>query len=129
MEQRVDKGSGLDAGARVYDHAGGLVDGDDRGVLVEDTQRDSLGRSLKRWKLRGLKIDGVASAQALRSASRRMVDEGAAGLDPVLYTGSAKLRQLLVEELIEAAAGARGIDGELHLRPPGRRRWEAGSAW
>ena len=48
VEQRVDQRARRVAGGRVHDHPGRLVHDDDVGVLVEDGEREILGRDLAR---------------------------------------------------------------------------------
>jgi hypothetical protein len=98
----------------VNDHASGLIDGDDSGVFVEDAERDVFGSGFERWEVGGLEIDQVAGMEGLGGAGGGAIDEGTAGLDPILDSGAAILREPGVEELIEAAAGGGGVDGELH---------------
>jgi len=49
----------MHAGAGMYDHAGGLVDGDDVRVLVKDGERNLLGNGMERGGFGGLDVDLV----------------------------------------------------------------------
>ncbi len=94
VEQGVDQGAGVDAGAGVDHHAGGLIDGDDGGVFVEDAERDVFGSGVERWEVGGLEIDEVAGVEGLGGAGGRAIDESAAGFDPILDSGAAVLWEL-----------------------------------
>jgi hypothetical protein len=59
VKQRVHESSARVARRGVHDHVGRLVDHDDRGVLVEDAQRDRLGLGE-----RGIGSGGSASIQS-----------------------------------------------------------------
>lgn len=114
MEEGVDERAGVNASSGVDDHAGGFIDGDDGGIFVEDMQGNIFGRGFERREIGGFDVDGVAGAESLRGTGGGMVDEGAAGLDPLLNAGAAVFGKLGVEPLIETAAGASGVNGELH---------------
>ena len=129
MEQGIDEGAGVDAGAGVDHHAGGLIDGDDGGVFVEDAERDVFGSGFERREVGGFEIDEVAGVEGLGGAGGRAIDESAAGFDPILDSGAAVLWELGVEVVVEAAAGRIGLDGELHARTPDWRCQAAQSRW
>jgi hypothetical protein len=73
--QRVDQRSGLISGCRVHHQALGLVDDDEVLVLVDDRQRDVLGKGfggLIRWDCQ---LNCVASVDAVaRIADRAPID-------------------------------------------------------
>lgn len=62
MQQRVNQGSRMHACARVNDHTGGLIDGHDVGIFVQDGEREWLGNGTKRSGLGGLDFNEVGGA-------------------------------------------------------------------
>ncbi len=111
MEQQgVDQGAIGNAGAVVHGHAGGLVDDDQVGVLVEDVQRDILGLGLgggggghtEQVEPR----PGLGRGIAERAAVQGQGALGHQGLQP----SPRHLRQLGRQHLVQALAGVLGQD-------------------
>ncbi len=69
-EERVDERAFVIAGAGVDDHAGGLVDGDDVVVFVEDVERDGFGFGADGRARLGGDGDVFAAAQAVGGFGR-----------------------------------------------------------
>ncbi len=64
-EQGVDQRAAGDAGAGVHGHAGGLVDGDDVGVFVEDVEGNRFRFGAKRRTGLDLDLDALAATKAM----------------------------------------------------------------
>ena len=62
VQQGIDEGAGVAAGAGVDDEAGGLVDCDDIGVFVEDVEGNVLRGGFEGLQLLGFDLDGVTEA-------------------------------------------------------------------
>ena len=89
-------------------HAGRLIDRNDLGVLIEDTQRKILREGVERSQLGRLDVDDFAAAQAEGGAPGAAVHAHAAGLDPVLQARAAVGAELLLQENVEPFAGVAG---------------------
>ena len=73
-DQRVDQRAGGVAGGRMHHQALRLVDHDERVVLVDDVERDRLGRRLGRFRLRqrdGNDIAGIDLGRRIADCARR----------------------------------------------------------
>ncbi len=113
VEQGVHQGSRVHAGARVDDHAGGFIDGDDIFIFVEDGERDLFRSGVERSGAGGLDDDGIARSSQVRRAARVAVDADTAVLDPILQAGAAELGKTLVEDEIQALSGLLGCQLDL----------------
>ena len=125
MQQRVLQRAVAVAGARMHDEAGGLVEDEERVVLVDDRERDRLcGHAGVR---RGRHFDDGHRFAAVQLVARghhdRRADHDLAGLDPALEAIARMLRQQLRQRLVEPRPGQRGGHGEVVARRDvGRRR-------
>jgi hypothetical protein len=63
MQQRVHERSGVPARARMNHHAGGLIDGDYIGVLMQDFDRQVFRLSVEWWRRGGIDFDRLETAQ------------------------------------------------------------------
>jgi hypothetical protein len=82
IKQRVDQRAGVHSRARVNHHAGGLVDGYEIVVFIEDAQRNRFGHGAQRGQFGRLDLDAVALPQQARRPLGRSVHAHAAILDP-----------------------------------------------
>ncbi len=64
-EEGVDQGAAGDTGASVHGHAGGLVDGDDVGVFVEDVEGNRFRFGAQRRAGLDLDLDALAATEAV----------------------------------------------------------------
>ena len=104
MQQRVHERSGVPAGAGMNHHAGGLIDSDYIGVLIEDFDRKVFRLSVE-WRRRGgIDLDRLGSAQQIRRLRQPVIDPHTSGLDPFLQTRAAIFGQALVQIEIEPVA-------------------------
>ncbi len=104
MQQGIDQRSRMHAGARVDDHTGGLIDGDDVGIIIEHGEGDRLGRSVQRSGIGGVDVNPVGGADDMRRAGSISVDQHAACTDPILYARPADAGKAAVQGVIEASA-------------------------
>jgi len=114
MEQGIDQGSGMNAGAGVDDHAGGFIDGDEVVIFIEHGKRNRLRSGVQGRRREGPALDGFAGAGFVRGAGDGAIDEDAAKADPLLNARAAELGKALVQELIEPLAGVGGFAGKAH---------------
>src|SRR5229473_4861905 len=61
----VDQGAAGDTGASVHGHAGGLVDGDDVGVFVENVEGNGFGFGAERGARLDSDLDALAATKAM----------------------------------------------------------------
>jgi len=59
VQQRVDQGSGMDAGAGVYHHAGRLIDGHHIRVFIEHGQGNGFRHGAERRRLGGFDVNSL----------------------------------------------------------------------
>jgi hypothetical protein len=104
MQHRINEGSGVLTGARMDHHPRRLIDRDDIGVLIQDIERQVLGRGAERGQFPGIHVDALSAFQHERTLLGRAVHKHAALSDPILKTRAAVLRELLAKELIEPFA-------------------------
>jgi hypothetical protein len=92
------------------DHAGRLIDHDDRIVFVQNRERDILrGRSFARYfDLPNHHL--ISGAQAERRFGKRIVDMHVAGIDRPLQRGPAERGQVSGQKHIESLACVVGRD-------------------
>lgn len=126
MEESVDEGSGVAAGAKVDDEAGGLVDGNDVIVLIEDVEGDVLGEGAEGLQFGRLDRDNIAGAEFRGGFRRGVVDEDAVLFDPRSEAGTREFGQAGGEEVVEAGTGGGGVDGEGMHGFRVQRRWREG---
>jgi|ERR1051326_4151238 hypothetical protein len=103
----------MDTGARVYDHAGRLIDGDYVLIFVEDREGNLFGSGVKRSQPGRLDVNGIARSGQVRRPARLAVHADATLLDPILQAGTAELGKTLVEHEIEALSGLLGCELDL----------------
>ena len=126
VEEGVDEGAGAAAGAEVDDEAGGLVDGDDAGVLIEDVEGDVFGEGAEGFQAGGLDGDGVAGVEFGGGLGGGAVEEDATVIDPGGEAGAGEFGQAGGEEVVEAGTGGGGVAGEgVHLYSV-QRGWREG---
>src|SRR3954469_25453689 len=96
------------------DQTDGLVDHEQRIVLMDDDERNRLGRDLdRRFELRHERE--LLAALEQRARARALArDRQSTCVDPVLETGARELGQQQRSSLIEPAAGELGR----HYEPP-----------
>ena len=94
------------------DHAGGLLENEDVGVLEENGQRRRFRDELLGGWGRNLHLDTLASCEPRRGLPDRAVDANAAGLDERLEPRARELGQLPGEPAVESRARRGRIDGE-----------------
>ena len=104
-EEGVDERAGGVAGAGVDGHAGGLVDGDDVVVFVENVERNGFGFGAERRAR--LRIDGdfFAAVEAVRAFGGLAVDEDEAAVDEFFHAGAAEIGTVGGDDAVEAVAG------------------------
>ena len=115
--QRIDQRSGPVAGRGMNDEIAGFVDDDDVLVLVNDVERDGLGRRLGRLGRRNVEPDGGAAIDAVvRIADRLPVDRNGAGLDQDFEPGPRQSGDMAGKHAVEPLAGFLGGDEDRSLR-------------
>jgi hypothetical protein len=105
VQKGVHESPGMHARTRVHNHAGGLIDGHDVRVFVQDGERYLLRGCMERGRLGGIDVDRIARAHGVGCALRAAVDQHAAALDPGLNARAANVRQALMQRVIQALAG------------------------
>jgi hypothetical protein len=115
VEQGIDEGAGVLAGAGMDDYARGFVDDDDVFVFIEDVEGKVFGFGVEGRTGLGFDGDAFGAAEQQRRFGGSRVDEHAAGLDPLLEPGAAEFGQAGLEVVIEALAFFFGENMELHL--------------
>src|SRR6266699_1638105 len=95
------------AGRRVHDHARGLVDNDQVGVLIDEPERERFRGRPRGMRLGDGEFDDVACGDAIRRMGRLAVEPD----HPVLYQpgrgGAAQHRRVLSQKPVETR-GRRG---------------------
>ena len=95
----------MDAGSRMHNHAGGLVDDDDLRVFVDYVERDVFGRERgRRGRGQLLDLDPLARAKLVRGLRGAARDENVAVLNRALERRPARRRDARGEERVEARA-------------------------
>ena len=94
----------MDARAGVHHHAGGLVDGHQIGIFVQDTQRNLLGFGVQRRELGRLGLDGIAFPHDVGCAACGVVHPHPSLFDPILQPGAAVDLQMLMQKLVQPLA-------------------------
>ena len=105
MQERIDQRPGEHARARMDHHSGRLVHGDHIGVLIKYAEGNLFRFGAQRGRSGRVDVDGIARAGDVRGTPRLAVYAHAARPDPVLDTRAAELRQLLLQDPIQALAG------------------------
>ena len=109
-DQRVDQRAGGVAGAGMHHEARGLVDDDERVVLVDDVEGDGLACGLRRCGGRHAKLEAVARFDPVfRLHYGRPAQGNLALFDQALHAGAAQLRQLRREKAVEPLPFGAGI--------------------
>jgi hypothetical protein len=104
MQERIDQRAGMDACAGMHDHAGGLIDGHDVRIFVEDGEGDLLRCGMERGRIGRLDVNDIRRPDGIRRTGGVSVDEHMAALDPTLHTGAADLGKALVHRVIQPFA-------------------------
>jgi hypothetical protein len=112
VQQSVDEGSGVNSGSGVHHHAGGLVDGREIVILIQDLERDIFRDSLEGALPGGLNGDLFTPAEEMGRAPGLAVDPHAADLDPFLQARPAELGEALLQDMVEAPAAVLSINGK-----------------
>src|SRR5437899_1651575 len=86
-------------------HPGRFVDGDKVVIFIEHVKRDRFRGGSQRSSWSWFHFDNIAIAQAARSSLGAAVDEHAAGFDPLLKAGTAVVRVVLLQKLVQTPAG------------------------
>ena len=117
VQQRVHERAGMNAGAGVDHHSGGLVDRHHVLRPHKARERDGLRAGAQRGRVGGFHVDGIAAAHSARGAGGGAFHQGAAGLDPLLNARPAVFRKTFVQQLVQAFAGVAGLRKEAHGAP------------
>ena len=105
------------ARARVYHHAGGLVDNGEVVVLIDDVERNFLRNGAQRRTLRWARdCNPLIALEAQRGFGASVVDEDFAGFDELLNAGAADLGDLRGQVLVETLRGIVGGDGQVERK-------------
>jgi hypothetical protein len=104
MQERVHQRAGMDACPGMYDHAGGLIDGHDVRIFVEDGERDLLRCGMERGWIGWLDVNDIRQPDGIRRTGGVPVNEHVPLLDPSLHTGAADLGKALVHRMIQPFA-------------------------
>ena len=105
VQQRIDQGAGAVAGRGVYDHARGLVDHEQVGVLVHDAEREILGLDVGGLGRGHRELDPVAGHGATALPGGGAVDRDATLLQQLDDAGAGEIRQARGQPAVEASAG------------------------
>ncbi len=105
VQQGVDQGPVGGAGRGMDGHAGRLVDHDQLVVLVEDHERDVLGRGLGRLGRRNLQVIDAGRGLGGGACGRDAVARHAPGGDQALDSRAGEVRRGGRQGLVEALAG------------------------
>lgn len=98
----MDQRARLVAGCRMHHHAGRFVDDEQIAVLIDDLERDRLGRCNRGISLRNLELDNVSGRDAIRGIGSLAVDPNQAAFDEPRRGGPAQVERILRYEAIEA---------------------------
>src|ERR1035441_3243427 len=104
------------ASAGVDHHAGGLIDGNQVAIFVEDGERDGFGRGAQGGRIGGFHFDGFAGAYGVGGAAGKTSHPDAAGADPLRKAGAAELGKPLAKQLVEPLGGVLRRRGEAERR-------------
>ncbi len=118
VEQGVDEGATVNPGRGVDDHAWGLVDHEQMRILIQDPERNGLGKRRIAGGRRGQLGDGQAHARgdrAPRDMARQAIDQDAALADEALDMDTRDARDGGGEEGVEPLSGKLVCDPDLNL--------------
>src|ERR1035441_91816 len=104
------------ASAGVDHHAGGLIDGNQVAIFVEDGERDGFGRGAQGGRIGGFHFDGFAGAYGVGGAAGKAGHQDAAGADPLLQAGAAGLGEAFAGQVGGRGGGGAGGRGEAERR-------------
>ncbi len=103
--QGIDQGAGPMAGGGMNDKFAGFIDVDDVVVLIDDIERDRLGRRLGRLRGWNIDPDGHAGIDAVaRIADRLTADGNGAGFDQNFEAGPRQFGDVAGKQAVEPLA-------------------------
>lgn len=104
-QQRVHEGAGLMARRWMDDHARGFVDDHEVLILVDDLERDLLGRGRHFICLGDLQLDNVTNRHTVGRIRRFSVDAYEMTLDEARRSRPAEIARVLRDETVEPGRG------------------------
>jgi hypothetical protein len=107
-EERVDQSAAGIASAGVDGHAGGLVDGDEVVIFVEDFEGDGFGLGARSGAGLRLEGDALAASEFLGGFRTAAVDENKASINQFLDAGAAEVGALRGDEAVQTRTGVGG---------------------
>ena len=116
MEEGVDQGVGRMARGGMHDQSGGLVEGQQVVVLVEDFQRDVFGASGGGLGLRPGEGDDFAGAGMMRGFGGAAIDADKALGEQALNGAAGSSGKLGAQKGVQPFRGSRLPDGDLAWR-------------
>ncbi len=112
VQKGVDQRVLLVSGSGVHDDAGGLVQDEQRFVLVQNLKRDFFRLGPGGFGLRPVDLDLVAGVRALRGLDPQAVDEDVAFLDEPLQRAARSGGEPFAQEFVQPRGGQGFFDDE-----------------